>query len=154
MRHASFLITVFALALVTSIATADTPPAAGRAPARSTPSTRALAKPLTAAERVVVDRRLVGEQQVQAALARLAATSDGAARTAIQREIVGIKQRTELDVLAMLATQARARGDLAAAEAIDAQAAMIRQPVRPTGPVGAKPAVAPAARPSAEGGAR
>lgn len=154
MRHSSLLFSVLALAFVASTATADTPPAAGRAPARVTPPARTLAKPLTPAERVVADRRLAGEQQVQAALARLTATTDGAARNAIQREIVGIKQQTELDVLAMLATQARARGDLAGAEAIDAQAAMIRQPVRPTGPVGAKPAAATTARPTAEGGAR
>jgi hypothetical protein len=85
-----------------------------------------------------------GVRQVEALVARMKGLSEGPALEALDRQAVAIKRQTEVDFLRTKAMYARARGDLAGAQSLDAAVARILNPPGriATGPDVAKPSVA------------
>jgi hypothetical protein len=139
---------LFALALAAPIAAAQAPRTAP-APAVATPLAEepapagaARPKPRRAANPLYpqIAAMLEAEREQIAALrVRLAATHDGDAAMAIQREIEHARAQTELGILRLQADHARKAGRTAVADGLDAAIRHLTQP-----PVRLQPAARPA----------
>ena len=127
--------------LAASLATAGAAMGEAVAPGAHRPQGAAakLGPPLSVEARAVMDLRTAGSQQIESLMRSLAAARDEAARRDLQRQITQAKLGTEVKILRLRATQARAKGDLAAAQQLEMFADGIEHPKAPARSVAQSP---------------